>query len=81
MSHIDKESLKVALCAFQEDCLPVVSMFGTDINHPCEPEALVILYALEAVSRKDLQHAYALPAQEARAEAHARVRPETPLWG
>jgi hypothetical protein len=70
MSHIDKDGLQVALWAFQENCLPVVSMFGTDINHPCQPKALVIPYALEAVSRKNLQHAYALPAQKQRTEAH-----------
>jgi len=70
VSHIDKERLQVALWAFQKDCLPVVSMFGADVNHPRFPETLMILYALEAVSRKDLQHAYALPAQEQRTEAH-----------
>jgi hypothetical protein len=43
----------VALGVFLEECLPVVGVVGTNVNHPCEPKALEVENPLEAGTWKD----------------------------
>jgi hypothetical protein len=55
VSVIDKIGTKVALGVFLEECLPVVGVVGTNVNHPCKPKALEVANPLEAVTWKDFQ--------------------------
>ena len=55
MSVIDKERLQPAIGVFQKERLPVVGVPGTDVNQPCQPEALTIADSFEAGSRQNFQ--------------------------
>jgi hypothetical protein len=61
VSVIDKKRLQPTLRVFQEDRLTVVNVRGTNVNHPCQPEALAVADPLEAGSRENLQQMYAVP--------------------
>jgi hypothetical protein len=76
---INKECFECALCAFEEDCLPIVDMPGAYVNHPCQAEAVVVPDPREARLGDDLQQPYAIATEEARTEAQTRVWPNRPL--
>jgi hypothetical protein len=70
MSVIDKDRIQTALGVFLEERLPVVSVSGTNVHHPCQPKAHAITDQVEAGSRENFQQPDSIPAQKAGAKAH-----------
>ena len=62
MSVIDKVPVEGALEIFKEYRLPIVDMLGADIDHPGQPEALVITHSFEACPGQDFKQSDPRPA-------------------
>src|ERR1017187_9591544 len=66
---IDEDRTKVTLGISEENCLPVVRMFCTNIQQPCEPEITSVLDSFVAASGKDLEQIEVLSSEVAGAKA------------
>jgi hypothetical protein len=59
MSVINKERFQAAMEILQEDRLSIVCVPGTNINHPCHPEALVVSDPDQAGPGENLEQPFA----------------------
>ena len=55
MPMIDEMRLKPLARSFREDCLPMISVIGADIEEPSSPKIDAIPDAMEKCARKNLQ--------------------------
>jgi hypothetical protein len=74
MPMIDEMRLKPLARSFREDCLPMISVIGADIEEPSSPKIDAIPDAMEKCARKNLQQSSMLCPQESRTKAQAHFR-------